>query len=163
VDQPFSLTEALDSILFSMKPKADLKGLTFQVEVREEGISAEVVGDQKTLIEILMRLSGNALKFTRNGGITIRASCEGMTADGLMVRFSVKDTGIGIPADYLKKLSHDFTQADGSRTRTFGGLGLGLTIVRTMVDLLGGKLIVESREGEGSVFHVLLTFAENIE
>src|SRR5204862_6619972 len=110
--------------------------------------------DDQKLRQVLINLAGNAIKFTREGTVTLRlASAEG--ADGAVL-ISIADTGIGIPQDKLETIFEAFRQADSSTTREFGGTGLGLTISRSIVQLLGGTVSVQSEEGKGSIFTIKL-------
>jgi signal transduction histidine kinase len=105
------------------------------------------VGDGKRITQCLMNLAGNALKFTREGRVEIRAALEGEH-----LRFAVADTGIGIPADQIDGIFEEFRQADATVSRDFGGTGLGLSITRKLVELHGGRIWVESVPGQGSTF-----------
>src|SRR2546426_3740092 len=110
--------------------------------------------DDQKLRQVLINLAGNAIKFTREGSVTLGlASAEG--ADGAVL-ISIADTGIGIPQDKLETIFEAFRQADSSTTREFGGTGLGLTISRSLVQLLGGTVSVQSEEGKGSIFTIKL-------
>jgi len=112
-----------------------------------------VIGDACRLRQILVNLTSNALKFTERGTIDVRAASEARCDEGIELRLSVSDTGPGIPQDRLERIFEPFTQADGSVTRKFGGTGLGLTISRRLVALMGGKLWAESTPGQGTTFH----------
>ena len=100
-----------------------------------------------------MNLVGNAIKFTSVGGVTLSVLRESRDDDGMVLRFTVKDSGIGIPPERQKEIFSAFTQADSSTTRNYGGTGLGLTISRRLAELLGGQIWVESEPGKGSSFH----------
>jgi len=114
----------------------------------------EVVrGDSTRLRQVLINLAGNALKFTNRGQVAIYGRHGGNTEDGLMLEFTVADTGIGIPEDKRQKIFEAFAQADMSTTRRYGGTGLGLSICERLVELMGGRIWVESEEGRGSEFH----------
>ena len=109
-------------------------------------------GDPLRLRQVLTNLLSNAVKFTEQGSITVRVRLMAQQKQSVIVRFSVEDTGIGIPPETQKKLFSSFTQADGSTTRKFGGTGLGLTISRQLVNLMGGDIRVISEKGKGSLF-----------
>jgi signal transduction histidine kinase/DNA-binding NarL/FixJ family response regulator len=139
-----------DTVSF-LEPKSKEKGLdvTFQCD---ENIPDVIITDPTRLGQILFNLVGNALKFPEVGGVTITASREMHRGDGMMVKITVTDTGIGISKEAQLKLFQKFSQADASTTRRFGGTGLGLAICRQLSMLLGGEIGVESEEGEGSSF-----------
>jgi two-component system sensor histidine kinase/response regulator len=96
---------------------------------------------------------GNAIKFTSSGRVTISVQSESQDSEHVMIRFTVTDTGIGIPAERQQEIFSSFTQADNSTTRRFGGTGLGLTISHRLAEMLGGRIWVESEVGKGSAFH----------
>ena len=134
-----------------LEPKASEKGL--QINWRPAPSMPDVVvSDATRLRQILFNLVGNAIKFTERGTIDIIAELVSKGDQGLTVKVSVKDTGIGIGRDAQRKLFQKFTQADASTTRRFGGTGLGLAICKQLCSLLGGEIGVESEEGEGSTF-----------
>jgi len=143
--------EDLDSLL---RPLAAEKGLQFEV-LQCSDLPAMVRIDPVRVRQCLVNLSGNAIKFTSSGHVYINVSTE-READCDYLRFDVEDTGIGISADKQQLIFEAFTQADGSTTRKFGGTGLGLTITRQLVELLGGRISVNSQEGKGSVFTILI-------
>ncbi len=111
-----------------------------------------VQGDSNRLRQVLVNLLGNAIKFTPDGEVSLRTQIVTRTEDQISVRFSIADTGIGIPADKLPHLFQSFSQVDASTTRNYGGTGLGLTISQSLVDLMGGSIEVESKVGAGSRF-----------
>jgi signal transduction histidine kinase len=144
-----------DSLALTMKPlahRAQQKGLrlTLQFDPR---VVDRVTSDPVRLRQILVNLVGNAVKFTSSGGVTVSVQSESQTDGQMIVRFTVQDTGIGIPLDKQKEIFSSFTQADNSTTRTYGGTGLGLTISRQLTELLGGRIWVDSEPGKGSSFH----------
>jgi CheY-like chemotaxis protein/HPt (histidine-containing phosphotransfer) domain-containing protein len=117
-----------------------------------------VNGDKGRINQIIMNLAGNAIKFTEDGEVTISVKKTAETADYYTLKFSVKDTGIGIPEDKLETIFDRFTQAEISTTRKFGGTGLGLSIVKQLVELQNGQIQVKSKIGRGSEFYFSLDF-----
>ena len=105
-------------------------------------------GDSGRLRQVLINLMGNAVKFTSSGEIVVKASLEAETDEDAVVRFSVRDTGIGIPADKVGTLFDKFTQVDASTTRKFGGTGLGLAISKQLAEVMGGEISVNSRKSK---------------
>ncbi len=153
----FDLRKSLGEVFKTLAIKARQKGLEFIFDVAP-GVPTTVVGDPARLRQVLLNLVGNALKFTERGEIEARVQTETQTAEGTMLRFSVRDSGIGIPADKQHKIFSAFSQADSSTTRKYGGTGLGLTIAGQLVGLMGGKLWVESQAGSGSTFYFTVQF-----
>ena len=117
-----------------------------------------LVGDPTRLRQVLLNLLGNAIKFTESGEVSLRVTLDGNFAVPTALRFAVSDTGIGIPSQKLGRVFERFTQANSSTTRRFGGSGLGLTISRRLVELMGGRIWVESDVGKGSVFSFAVPF-----
>ena len=140
-----------------MALRAHQKGLELIVDV-DATVPPTVRGDPGRLRQILVNLIGNAIKFTSHGEVVLRVTTEAATPQGIVLHFSVADTGVGIPLDRQKRVFEAFTQADGSTTRTHGGTGLGLTIATQLVALMGGRLWVESEVGKGSTFHFTANF-----
>ncbi len=136
--------------LKGLKVSADSKGLRLVCDV-DPGVPALVRGDPGRLRQILVNLIGNAIKFTDHGQVSVFIQRWPESAD--VLHFSVRDTGIGIPADKQAMIFEAFTQVDGSYTRRFGGTGLGLTIAGRLVQMMNGRIWVESQQGEGSTFH----------
>ena len=118
-----------------------------------------VRGDVTRLRQILVNLLGNAVKFTERGGITLSVECTERSDGRVNIVFAVRDTGIGMTPEAMSRIFMPFTQADTSTTRRFGGSGLGLSIVRQLVELMGGEVSVSSELGEGSEFRVALPMA----
>lgn len=146
--EPVAVADLVASSLALVTPQAQLKGLA--VESRIEDIES-FRGDAMRVRQVLVNLLGNAVKFTQRGGVTLTVG-----RDGDLARFSVADTGEGVSEEQLQKIFERFTQADGSSVRQYGGTGLGLAIARGLVEGMGGRLWVESRPNEGSVFHFTL-------
>jgi len=146
---PFDLIDTVERAVEVMALRAHQKGIELACRIGPE-VPPNVVGDAHRLRQILLNLLGNALKFTERGEVVLEVSRVPEEPD--LLRFSVRDTGIGIPAEKLTSVFSSFTQVDSSITRRYGGTGLGLTIVHTLVELLGGQISVESEPGRGSRF-----------
>ena len=147
----FDLRKTLGELTKSMAVKIHQLGLEFIFDIHPD-VPAAVNGDPVRLRQVLVNLIGNALKFTERGEIQIDVQMEGQNAQGTILRFSVRDTGIGISLDRQDKIFAAFSQADSSVTRKYGGTGLGLTISKQLVTLMGGRLWLESEVGKGSTF-----------
>jgi PAS domain S-box-containing protein len=149
----FGFTDFIDSTLNILQPRVTEKQITLITEI-DKNIPPRIVGDDTRIRQVLLNIAGNAVKFTpNNGGVAITAQLQSKSQHSLTLRFSVSDTGIGIPAEKLEMIFSPFSQADGSTTRNFGGTGLGLTISKKIVELMGGSIWIESRPSVGSVFH----------
>lgn len=160
---PFSIYETTYTVRDMLQLKADEKGLKFVVDI-DQAIPQVLLGDPSRLIQILTNLAGNAVKFTSAGSVTLSIQVsppETISDDGtptVTLHFSVSDTGIGIEASAQEKIFESFTQASAHDARKFGGTGLGLTISRNLVQLMGGRLTLESAPQAGSVFYFDLRF-----
>jgi len=151
-DEPFDLHAMLDGVRRIFEPSGKEKGVVIEMSV-EESVHRFVRGDQGRIRQILINLAGNAMKFTERGMVMVRIIAEGDDEQGRgLLRFVIRDTGIGIPSDRLGHIFEPFAQADESDSRIFGGSGLGLAICRQLVHLMGGEIGVDSRVGEGSTF-----------
>jgi len=148
---PFDLQSFLDDFVAALAHRARRKGLTLLSEV-DPAVPRLVFGDPGRLRQILSNLTGNALKFTPAGEVAVRVVVDRETETEATLRFLVRDTGIGVPADKIGLLFEKFTQADSTTTRRFGGTGLGLAISRELAEMMGGAIGVDSREGRGSEF-----------
>lgn len=153
----FKLRDALQHTIELFAGKADEKGLKVQAKVGDQ-IPKIIKGDTTRLSQILNNLVGNAIKFTQQGGVTINVSQTAQTADTIKLLIEVTDTGIGIPESSIGGIFESFSQAEASTARKFGGTGLGLTIVKRLVELQGGEIGVRSKVGEGSTFYFYLDF-----
>src|ERR1700683_4791550 len=157
----FNLRKSLGQAVKTLAIKAQQKGLEFIFDVAP-GVPADVVGDPARLRQVLVNLVGNSIKFTERGEIEVNVQAEAPGLEGTILLFSVRDTGIGIPADKQHKIFEAFSQADSSTTRKYGGSGLGLTISGQLVGLMGGKLWVESEAGKGSTFYFTVRVGEGV-
>jgi signal transduction histidine kinase/CheY-like chemotaxis protein len=149
---PFQLRDRLAESLKVLSLKAQQKGLAFSADVAAD-VPVSVVGDWSRLQQVLTNLVGNAIKFTERGRITVRLQLMDQSPADVTLHFTVIDSGVGIPRDRQTAIFDPFTQADGSTTRRFGGTGLGLTISRTLAELMHGRVWLESEPGRGSTFH----------
>jgi signal transduction histidine kinase/DNA-binding response OmpR family regulator len=147
----FDLQTLLDQLMKSFGLSASQKGL--ELICQANGVPGMVVGDPTRLRQVLTNLLGNALKFTAAGEIVVKAEVESRDVEAMTLHFSVSDTGIGIPPEKRRQIFEPFSQADTSTTRKYGGTGLGLTVSLRLVELMGGRLWVESQPGRGSCFH----------
>jgi PAS domain S-box-containing protein len=148
---PFSLRGLCNSIETMFYHKAREKSLSFSIYI-QENIPDTLNGDAVRLTQILVNLISNAIKFTQKGGITINITLVNQTSESARLRFMVKDSGIGIPADKLEAVFERFEQGETDTTRKYGGTGLGLSIVRNLVELQGGTISVNSEPGKGTEF-----------
>jgi two-component system, sensor histidine kinase and response regulator len=153
----FTLGETITGALKPLALSANNKGLELLYD-EGPGIPERLRGDPGRLRQVLVNLVGNAVKFTEEGEISVTMERAGAVEEGVALRFHVRDTGIGIPADKLDYIFESFHQADGSTSRRFGGTGLGLSIASGIVEMMGGEISVESREGAGSTFHFTVPF-----
>jgi signal transduction histidine kinase/ligand-binding sensor domain-containing protein len=160
--EPFAVRTMLTDLVKPLAFKAELKGLELVCHVASD-VPDVVVADSGRLRQILVNLVGNAIKFTESGRILVQVDVESRAGDSLVLHCLVRDTGIGIPEDKHQLIFEAFRQADGSTTRTFGGTGLGLSISSRLVQLMGGKLWIESRPGHGSTFHFTVRAASRAE
>ena len=147
---PFRIREMLLETSKAMEFRAREKGLELRVKI-DSKIAEMVLGDPGRLRQVLVNLIGNAIKFTETGGVTLRLERRGADSEP-RYRFSVRDTGMGIPKESQARIFDAFSQADGSTTRKYGGTGLGLTICRNLVLKMDGEIWVESEPGQGSCF-----------
>jgi two-component system sensor histidine kinase/response regulator len=151
----FDLRDNVETTLKTLAVRAHQKGLDLHCEV-DPGVPDTVSGDSSRLRQIVLNLVGNALKFTEKGEVKVSVQNESEGDKGPNLHFTVSDTGIGIPPEKHDHIFKAFSQADSSTTRKYGGTGLGLTISTRLVDMMGGKMWVESEVGKGSRFHFTL-------
>jgi signal transduction histidine kinase/ActR/RegA family two-component response regulator len=153
--QPFNLVDLVDLQLELLRERAQSRGLWLRVFARSE-TTGWVLGDPQRVAQIISNLVGNAIKFTKAGGVTVELSRD----EAGFVVIGVRDTGIGIAAERLERIFQPFAQADASTAREFGGTGLGLSITRSLARLMGGDVAVQSHPGEGSRFEARLALPE---
>jgi signal transduction histidine kinase/DNA-binding response OmpR family regulator len=154
----FNLRDALGDAMKALAVRAQQKGLELACHILPE-VPDDLTGDPGRLRQIVTNLVGNALKFTERGEVVVHVGMEAETADEACLHFAVSDTGVGIPPERQQLIFEAFTQADTSTTRKYGGTGLGLTISSRLVELMGGRIWVESAVGQGSTFHFTARFA----
>ncbi len=153
----FSLEDAMGDAVKVLSVRAYQKKLQLSSRLTSN-IPEYLVGDVGRLRQIVINLIGNAIKFTEKGEVALSVEIESRLEDELMLRFSISDTGIGIPVDKQREIFEPFTQADGSISRQYGGTGLGLTICSRLVEMIGGRIWIESEAGRGSTFHFTAKF-----
>lgn len=149
---PFALDDTLAETIRMLAYSAHQKGLEIAYEI-DAGVPETLIGDTVRLRQIVVNLVGNAVKFTGAGEIVVRVRVDEMKGDTAVLHFSVRDTGIGIPESKHRLVFEPFSQADGSTTRKFGGTGLGLSICARIVEMMRGRIWIESEPGRGSTFH----------
>ncbi len=155
-DESFNLQTLLKEATDLMVPSAREKGLDLSMSCAS-GIPQRIIGDNGRIRQVLINLIGNAIKFTEEGHVTVKVESEEHIKDMVKLRFSVEDTGIGIPEENRSHIFSKFTQAGNTTTRVVGGTGLGLAISKQLVEMMGGEIGVNSHEHEGSTFWFTLT------
>ncbi len=158
----FNLRTTVEDVAYTLAKRAEDKGLELACLINPD-LATDLCGDPGRIRQIIMNLVGNAIKFTHQGEIVIRAEPFSQTEKETTVHFSVQDTGVGIPYDRQAAVFERFTQADGSTTRKFGGTGLGLTISKQLVEAMGGQIGVESTPGVGTTFWFDVTFEKQLD
>ena len=154
---PFHLDSVLENLFNLLGTRAEEKGLELLFSYSEE-VPRSLKGDPLRLGQVLINLCNNAIKFTEQGELSVTVAVEKKTPDRVQLRFSVRDTGIGMTSEQMERLFKPFSQADTSITRKYGGTGLGLTICKRIVEEMDGRIWLESAPGKGSVFHFIATF-----
>ncbi len=154
---PFSMRECVEGSTKTMLAAAQQKGLELACHIDPQ-IPDALVGDENRIRQVLLNLVGNAIKFTDEGFVRVAVSMEAAPDSTLVAHFAVSDTGPGIPAEKRQVIFEPFRQADGSTTRRYGGTGLGLAISSGLVDILGGRIWLETEVGRGSTFHFTAPF-----
>ncbi len=152
----FDLHECVHSVLELVSTQASAKGIQVAAVV-EDDVPERVNGDVTRLRQILLNLANNAVKFTDNGEVVLTVAVKSYRNESIGLKFAVRDTGVGIPADRIDRLFHSFSQVDSSTTRKYGGTGLGLAISKRLAELMDGEMWVESILGQGSTFHFVVT------
>ncbi|MDP2385452.1 MAG: two-component regulator propeller domain-containing protein [Bacteroidota bacterium] len=153
----FRLTDIFKTLRFTLQYKVEEKNIYLKTVIDEQ-LPQVLIGDPVRLNQIILNLTGNAIKFTDEGGVTVSANFLHYEKDKIVVQFSIKDTGIGIPEDKLNFVFETFAQAESHTTRKYGGTGLGLSISKSLVQQQGGTIEVKSKINEGSVFYFNLPF-----
>jgi len=157
----FSLQELIENVRDTLALKAEEKHIELRIKI-DPALPAEVNGDPTRVQQILLNLTGNAVKFTEKGYVELSACLVGSTEKRKEIRFQITDTGIGISEEYRKHVFESFTQATSDTTRKFGGTGLGLAISKQMTELMKGTIQVSSELGKGSQFTVTIPFADAV-
>jgi two-component system sensor histidine kinase/response regulator len=155
---PFNLRDCVGETMMSLSVRAHQKGLELIYEVHPS-VPESLLGDPGRIRQILVNLVGNSIKFTERGEVFVSVHEESHDPGATYLRFSVKDTGVGVPKDKQEKIFEAFSQADGSMARKYGGTGLGLAICTRLVGLMGGHFWMESEPGSGSTFHFTIQLA----
>jgi PAS domain S-box-containing protein len=148
----FSLRNEISQSLQVLGLKASTKNIEFIFQLKND-VPDLYFGDILRLQQVIVNLAGNAIKFTEKGEVIVKVEMQSRSKENAVLLFSVSDTGIGVPANKISTIFKEFTQADGSTSRKYGGTGLGLTITKKLVNLLGGEIWVESQQDKGSIFY----------
>ncbi|HVB28868.1 MAG TPA: ATP-binding protein, partial [Terriglobia bacterium] len=154
----FDLDDCLTNTARTFAARAHMKGLELSYQIQPD-VPKALMGDPSRLRQIVINLLGNAVKFTEQGEVVLRVRTESLTPDEVCLHLAISDTGAGIADEKQKLIFEAFTQADSSMTRKYGGSGLGLTISTKLVHMMGGRIWVESKLGQGSTFHFTARFA----
>jgi len=152
---PFAVRDTIEDSVKLLAPRADQKGLELSCRIAPD-VPATLAGDPGRLRQILLNLVGNAVKFTDTGEVGVEVTVAERSDDDVLLRCTVRDTGIGVPEDKRWEIFGAFVQADASTTRRYGGTGLGLTISSQLIEMMGGRLWLESQHGMGSQFHFVV-------
>jgi PAS domain S-box-containing protein len=158
---PFTLRDTVGDTMKTLAVRAHKKGLELACRVLPD-VPDHLAGDPGRLRQILVNLVGNAIKFTEEGEVVVRVEAEEQTPENVLLHLAVRDTGIGIAPEKQRLIFAPFVQADGSTTRKYGGTGLGLAISVRLVEMMGGKIWVESEVGAGSTFHFTARFGRQV-
>ncbi len=158
LEEPFTLAGVCGGLVSLLGRKAQDKGLQLSVQVSSELAARSFLGDPQRLGQVLINLVGNAIKFSRQGQILLSLAVDAEEDGRVSLHFAVRDEGIGIPSEDQARLFQPFSQADASTTRNYGGTGLGLAISQRLVEMMGGRIWVDSVPGQGSTFHFTARF-----
>jgi signal transduction histidine kinase len=153
----FSLRSVASEVVAALSAEASAKGLPVNLTV-DGAVPQLVTGDERRMWRAMFHLAHNAVKFTQCGSVDVKVAMAGSDGHSILVRYSVTDTGIGMSEETLHRLFQQFVQADGSTTRKFGGVGLGLSLSKAIITLMGGQITVSSQEGRGSEFFFVVPF-----
>jgi signal transduction histidine kinase/DNA-binding response OmpR family regulator/tetratricopeptide (TPR) repeat protein len=160
--EPFNLRECVEGVLDLLAIKCAEKGLDLAAEIDDQ-VPGAILGDVTRLRQVVINLMNNAVKFTEHGEVVVKLDATRIGPNRHELHFAVRDTGIGIPADRLDRLFKSFSQVDASTTRKYGGTGLGLAISKRLIELMGGRIWVESQVGVGTAFHFTMIAGEATE
>jgi len=153
----FDFRKVIENIVHLFSGSIEIKGLSFHCQI-EEAIPDNLIGDPIRLGQVLSNVLSNAQKFTEEGEIILEVKQQSNSEETVNLEFIVQDTGIGISRENLPLIFESFSQVDGSTTRKYGGAGLGLTITKNIVEMMGGQINIESGEGQGTSIQFTLTF-----
>ncbi len=156
-NEPFNPRDQLQNLADIVADRIKDKGLSFHLNI-SENIPRQLTGDAPKLVQVLLNITGNAIKFTQRGSISVTANCNEKNAETAWLEYVISDTGVGIPKEKLPHIFERFYQVDGGSTRTYSGTGLGLAITQQMIKLQGGSIRVESQEGSGTQFYIRIPF-----
>lgn len=156
--EPFNLTDVIDDVVNIQSVKAEEKGIVLDATAQENHACDALIGDPLRVRQVLLNIIGNAVKFTKKGGVYVFYECAPTENNYAMTKIRIKDTGIGIKKDKLEEVFEKFSQADNSITREFGGSGLGLSIAQQLTEYMGGKISVKSEINKGSEFIIEVPF-----
>ena len=151
----YKLRDVIKSLITMMKPRADKKGLEFDLKLNP-ATENELFGDSVRIRQIVLNLLSNAVKYTKKGGLELSVESKKITSDEINLRFTVKDTGIGIRQEDISRIFNDFERFDAAKNKNIEGTGLGLAITHKLIGMMGGKIEVESIYGEGSIFTAII-------
>ena len=153
----FEIRQTIASVWRTFQKTADAKNLSLSYSI-DDNVPDWITGDPIRLQQVLITLTDNAIKFTSQGSVRINVQWESLENDDIMLLFSVQDTGCGIDAEYLESLFEPFSQADTSKTRRYGGMGLGLTVAKSLIEAMGGRIWYNSEDKQGSTFFFTAVF-----